>query len=250
MSRRNTALACTFLVLTVFLQNCGKSSDPVAPPPEAPVACFTMTSQLESGAACLYQLNFVLNATCATDNRTPAESLEVRWDYENDGTWDTGFSRSRVDATFVPDPTASLWSARCQVRDGDGNITEATRTMALGPYPTSPDLIAGDITFRLFGPVDTVRVNEDFTLTVNQTCYGDFNSPFWKARILRDGVVVDSLEAGCSGTLFGCGGAGRGGWRIGTPGTYQFSAILDADGVYAETNESNNTARGTLVVVP
>lgn len=243
--------ACMPWVVTALLSGCGHRS-PSAPQSGAPVACFTMTSQLEDGATCLYQLNFILDASCSTDDLTPADSLEVRWDYENDGTWDTDFSRARVVTSFSPDPAHTPWRARCQVRDRDENISQVTRSLALGPFPTSPDLIAGDIYFRdpSNAVVDTVRVLAEFSVIVTETCHGDFSTPLWEARILRNGALVDSMEFGCSGGLFGCSGGGRGGFTIAVPGTYEFTALLDSDGAYAETNESNNTARGTLVVVP
>ena len=236
------------LAALVVLSGCGNDKT-VVPVVGAPIPCFTIGKELETDAACLYQYVFTLDASCSTDDMTAPQNLEVRWDFQNDGTWDTGFSTTKVHQSFFPDPTVPTWIARAEVRDSDGKTAETTRSLPLGPLPTAPDMVAGAITFRqLTGLVDTVRVNEDFTLIVNQTCYGDF--PSWEARISRNGVLLDSLMLGCTGGVFSCGGGGRDGWAIGTPGTYQFSAVIDSDQEHAETNEGNNVALGTVVVVP
>ena len=236
------------LVLVVALLSSCSRDKPAAPEVGVPTACFTMSKELETDAACLYQFVFTLDASCVTDDVTAPASLQVRWDFQNDGTWDTGFSTTKLVQNVTPNPVAT-WIARLEVRDADGKTAQTTRALPLGPLPVSPDLEAGRVTFRQqTGLVDTVRVNEDFTLTVNQTCAGDF--PSWEARISRNGVVLDSLMLGCSGGVFGCTGGGRDGWAIATPGTYQFTAVIDSDNQHVETNEGNNVAQGTLVVIP
>ncbi len=58
-----------------------------------PVASFTVTPT--SGPTGTI---FNFDATGCKDSNDPSSELQVRWDWENDGTWDTDFSRSKTES--------------------------------------------------------------------------------------------------------------------------------------------------------
>ncbi|HYS04952.1 MAG TPA: sialidase family protein [Candidatus Dormibacteraeota bacterium] len=67
-----------------------------APPVEAaknlaPVACFT-----PSPGYGVEGTTYALDASCTTDDKTPLDRLRFRWDFQNDGVWDTSFSTGRI----------------------------------------------------------------------------------------------------------------------------------------------------------
>ena len=66
---------------------------------------------------------FELNATGCTDLETPYADLEVRWDWENDGVWNSQFSKNDKVITHVY-TDAGPHVVRVEVRDG-GLLTDA-----------------------------------------------------------------------------------------------------------------------------
>jgi hypothetical protein len=65
---------------------------------------------------------FELNATGCSDAETPSDDLVVRWDWENDGQWDTDWSAAKV--IFHTYTDAGPHVVRVEVRDG-GSLTDA-----------------------------------------------------------------------------------------------------------------------------
>ncbi len=84
----------------------------------APVATFTASPTSGTPAT-----TFNFDASGSIDSEDAATALEVRWDWENDGFYDTGWSTTKV-ATHIF--TASgLYTIRLQVRD-TGSLTDTT----------------------------------------------------------------------------------------------------------------------------
>jgi hypothetical protein len=204
----------------------------------------------QQDAPCPYSLDFILDPACSSDESTPTNDLEVRWDYDGDQQWDTSFGPLERNDDFRPDPSASVWRARCQVRDREGHVAEHLDSLAIVPYyPTAPDIIAGHILFEVNSRArDTVRVNEFFGVSVCVTSIGEFS--WYKTVIWRDAVRADSTMGGTGGPVFGCACGGHDGWVITQPGLHVFTVLFDADDAHTETNEQNNSTTDTLVVVP
>ncbi len=86
-----------------------------------PVADFSWASV---GA---YSVGF--DASLSTDSEDPASALLVRWDYENDGVWDTGWSSVKTQSHTYPQ-TGSVVVA-LQVQDSGGLVDTKTRTISV-----------------------------------------------------------------------------------------------------------------------
>jgi len=61
---------------------------------------------------------FTVDASLSDDVQTPVASLQVRWDWDNDGQWDTAFSTTKVREQSYPTP--GVREIALEVRDGGG----------------------------------------------------------------------------------------------------------------------------------
>ena len=74
---------------------------------------------------------FLFDASGVTDNATPAWQLRVRWDYNDDGNWETDWSINKKGAWhFAAD---GLYTVACEVTDFTGNTTLAWDTVWVRP---------------------------------------------------------------------------------------------------------------------
>ncbi|MGM0576630.1 MAG: right-handed parallel beta-helix repeat-containing protein [Myxococcota bacterium] len=71
-----------------------------------------------------------VNAAGTTDDRTAPEDLRFRWDWENDGLWDTELDAGRS-ATHTYEGEDTTYTIAMEVRDGMGQTATATRTVTL-----------------------------------------------------------------------------------------------------------------------
>ncbi|MFZ5915777.1 MAG: MXAN_6640 family putative metalloprotease [Chloroflexota bacterium] len=81
---------------------------------------------------------FQFDASASDDYETPQAELQVRWDWENDGNWDTTFSTTKQIAhTF---DVSNTYLIAMQVRDGQGAtdaISHSVTVQAGGSPPTA-----------------------------------------------------------------------------------------------------------------
>ena len=90
---------------------------------EGPDACFTVAPELGD-----FHTDFEVDASCTTDEDYPVEQLQVRWDWDNDGEYDTG---------LPPNKTAShqfLDSGRKYIKLQVKNPAGITRVESQGSY--------------------------------------------------------------------------------------------------------------------
>jgi uncharacterized protein (TIGR02145 family) len=84
-------LLFVFILSITFLNSCKKENDTNGNnndnPNNPPTASFTINPS--SG---LVTTNFLFDASASSDNESLVTELKVRWDWENDGTWDTEYS--------------------------------------------------------------------------------------------------------------------------------------------------------------
>jgi hypothetical protein len=104
-----------------------------AGPTEAPLACFTVADT--SGVANVTAFSF--DASCSTDPFDPPNALEVRWDFESDGTWDTQFTTTKTTTFTYPSPATP--TATVQVRN-TGGVT-AIASHLLWVYAAQSDVL-------------------------------------------------------------------------------------------------------------
>lgn len=114
----------------------------------APVASFVVSPTTGRSST-----SFVFDASSSSDLDDGSEALEVRWDWENDGTWDTTWSTSKVAThSFSTDGT---YTVALQVRDPGGLDASATRQVVVESIAPTADA----------GPDQTVEVGASVTLS-------------------------------------------------------------------------------------
>lgn len=239
------------LLLLLSVSGCDPSDESVGPTVDqsSPTSCFTITHKNFIENHCQKYL-FTLDASCSLDDMTPTTKLEVRWDYENDGVWDTEYSENKIIDNYTPVSTTN-WSVTCQVRDSAGNTSQSTILFESEDIPVAPDIVAGSIFIEseLGDIVSEVLVGQKFVIHTRETCLGNFLDPHFSIEIKVNGELLDTFNRGCNGSaLNGCGGGGEGYYTLDFPGEYEITSYWDSDNIYNETNENNNSASTTLSV--
>lgn len=248
MTVRSSLAAGAPALLMLLGADCGETPvpPPLGPDRTPPVACLNLYV-LKRTSSCPDQIRLAADPRCSTDDRSGPDALTVRWDYDDDGTWDTGFLPLVLNSDYIPLRVSDLWTARCEVRDEAGNTAEAVAALdveATGLVPGYPDIAAGVLELP-----DTVEVGEPFDVLLWENCWVDRPGPNYKTEILLDGSLWVEQWGSCGPAIAYCSGHGRIGLSISSRGTHEITVILEAEDILAETDETNNTATGTVVVV-
>jgi len=79
--------------------------------------------------------NFQFDASASTDAETSLSDLEVRWDWTADGTWETGYSKTKTASHQYS--AAGTFSVKMEVKDGGGLTDTETKTVTVstGDFP-------------------------------------------------------------------------------------------------------------------
>jgi uncharacterized protein (TIGR02145 family) len=89
-----------------------------------PEACFTVNPVINT-----VEHNFHFDASCCQDEEDSIEDLQVRWDWNDDGSWDTDYSTEKViDHDFN---TPGGYTIRLEVKDSEEATSETTKTVTV-----------------------------------------------------------------------------------------------------------------------
>ncbi|MCK4444680.1 MAG: right-handed parallel beta-helix repeat-containing protein [Thermoplasmata archaeon] len=94
------------------------------PPNNPPTAAFTVTPTVGSTDTL-----FTFDASSSHDPEDAIEDLEIRWDWNNDGTWDTSWSTDKTALHQYAQP--GDYSVSLEVRDTGGLIDNHTKTISV-----------------------------------------------------------------------------------------------------------------------
>ena len=146
---KNTLLQGMLLLFVSFIIICfsGCSDDKESNPTNTnPVARFVVNR--DSGYV---MTQFVFDASSCTDAEDATSDLQVRWDWNNDGHWDSAFSTNKIEAhVFQHDST---YTVRMEVKDS-GNLT-ATKTINLSVVANNSVPFASLSVNPIFGTTST-----------------------------------------------------------------------------------------------
>jgi|GEM_PF-6305351 len=101
---------------------------------ESPVANFVVTP----GTSGTTQTEFIFDASLSTTENTPLEALQVRWDFNNDGEFDTEFDTLKTTShRFL---FAASFDVTLQIMNADGLTDQSTQTIdvSFAPDPGEP----------------------------------------------------------------------------------------------------------------
>jgi formylglycine-generating enzyme required for sulfatase activity len=125
------------MVAGVLYLSAGCSSDKGTNPSvnTAPTASFTVTPATGDTLT-----SFEADASACSDAQDAVSALQVRWDWENDGMWDTDWSATKTANHQYG--TVGTKTIRLSVKDTDGGTDDTTRTVTVtGPGPTPPEVV-------------------------------------------------------------------------------------------------------------
>jgi flagellin-like hook-associated protein FlgL len=87
---------------------------------------------------------FTVNASASTDLEDSTALLEVRWDWEDDGTWDTAWSTTKTDGHLYVSP--GTYTIRLEVRDTGGLTDQAiAQVLVDGAAPATTAILSGTL---------------------------------------------------------------------------------------------------------
>ncbi len=98
-----------------------------------PTASFTLSSSSGTTAT-----SFAVDASGSSDAQTVTADLQVRWDWNGDGVWDTTWSTSKTAATTYA--AAGTYTLRLAVKDPGGLEGTTSRTVTVTAEPTLVNL--------------------------------------------------------------------------------------------------------------
>ncbi|RLD81644.1 MAG: hypothetical protein DRJ15_03850 [Bacteroidetes bacterium] len=133
MSKKTFLFLAILAIPALIITSCKKDEGEDAPTNTPPVASFTVDPQVGSP-----HIEFNLDATACSDLETPSGELLVRWDLNDDGTFESDYSTAKLGtATF---DTPGSYTIRCEVKDGGGLTASATQQITVhdNEPPTAP----------------------------------------------------------------------------------------------------------------
>jgi len=89
-----------------------------------PTALFTVSPS--SGTT---STNFAFDASGCTDNETPASQLQVRWDFDGNGSWDTNWDTDKTQNHQYS--SESTYQAKVEVKDAEGLTDTYTKSITV-----------------------------------------------------------------------------------------------------------------------
>jgi uncharacterized protein (TIGR02145 family) len=89
-----------------------------------PTALFTVSPT--SGTT---STNFAFDASGSTDNETPTSQLQVRWDFDGNGSWDTNWDTDKTQNHQYS--TEATYNAKLEVKDNEGLTDQYTRSITV-----------------------------------------------------------------------------------------------------------------------
>lgn len=257
---REQSHGCFIVVMSLIcLAGCARDC-PIDPTDGPPIPCVRMGVERYYGD-CPLDVAFCVNPDCSHDDCTPQKDLQIRWDFGADGTWDTGFGPLEIRWDAGPQSvSATVWRLRYELMDLAGHTGERVDTLDLRPLlPRPPDIIAGRVMVTLARPdgmpespwreVDTLSVGQRFCVWISLTCWMDPTEDVFLIETRLDGQVLDSAWAHTTPPLHACHAYGKCGLTTAQAGTHDIQVILDADNTIPETNEMNNIATKSVIVV-
>lgn len=136
-----------------------------------PVANFTVSP--EQGTL---NTDFAFNASSSTDQQDPTSDLEVRWDWNGDGGWDTQWTTEKtVTHKYIENGT---YTAKLEVRDTEGLTNVTTKTVIV----TEEGNTAPTAVFT----VDPTTGNLSTIFTFNASGCSDLQDPTSQLKVRWD----------------------------------------------------------------
>lgn len=208
------ALLGIFLIIYSCKKDEGNNNSPS--PNTAPVAAFTV-----SPASGTTQTNFLFDASSSCDNEDATSVLQVRWDWENDGEWDTDWSADKdVNHTFFQEGT---YSVSLEVKDTQGLSDASSQNVQVSgagggtgqPCPGIPTYTYQGQTYNtvLIGSQCWMKENLNYAIG-DSWCYDDDPANCNTYGRLYDWATIMNGDASSNSVPSGVQGICPDGWHV------------------------------------
>jgi hypothetical protein len=156
---------------------------------DAPVASFTAVVSGEK--------QITVDASSSRDTETAAAELVVRWDFTNDGTWDTGWSTEKI--VLHTYPADGQYTIRMEVKDAIDQTASSTRDITL----SSIQYVGGTVNTTTW--TGTIVITGDVTVPAGQTLTVAAGTSVQFAYIDQDTNGIGDYDITINGTLLVAG---------------------------------------------
>lgn len=166
MKRIAKLLSVLSLIGPACVQNPPGDPNPTTPPPgdgNGPVATFTIKKTA---------LKATFDASGASSSAYAAEDLLVRWDYTDDGTFDTDWSATKTASYTYPEDGS--YTARLEIKDPENRTDTATKRFTITANNTPPTAVFN------------VNIVQGMTASLDASSSSDVEDPAEELRIRWD----------------------------------------------------------------
>jgi len=175
-----------------------------------PVPSFTVSPD-SGGTATVFEFD----ASGCSDKEDDVSDLQVRWDWENDGTWDTDFTTTKT--TTHQYYSKGIYTVKLQVRDTSGAKSTTTQTIEVGMIPEEG--------------------TQKWAYNIGSTVYSN-------PAIGLDGTIYvgsgDRFAENTDSTLYALNPDGTKRWEFKTGGRVLSSPTIDSKGtIYIGSHDNN-----------
>ena len=220
------------------------------------VAHLTLSVDLRESYAPL-SVDFALDPTMTVTSFSPLDSLEVRWDVDDDGEWDTDFRRLRImSRAWMPHIPFTTWYARCEVRDKMGNTSIAADSLSMPLWaPKGADLVAGELfisnSYVMTGSSDTLLADSKFYISMSARMWDDYFTVKPILRCYIDGELLSAREVLAGGPFYLMDNLfqPQGPFPGLEPGVHQIEAELVVPEGLTDVDTANNRRSRTVIFV-
>ncbi|MCX6224818.1 MAG: PKD domain-containing protein, partial [Bacteroidia bacterium] len=121
--------------------------------------------------------HFQFDASISTDPETPTNEMEVRWDWNGDSIWDTGYEKSKIISHQYT--THGSWLVVCEVRDGDGFVDTEAKNVYVAEGTVTDSRDGRVYAYKTIGTQTWMLENLAWLPKVSPTTEGSLTSPFY-----------------------------------------------------------------------
>lgn len=151
-----------------------------------PVASFSINPAIGSISTI-----FQFDASGSTDAETATNDLEVRWDWNGDGTWDTDYNKLKTNSHQYA--AAGNFPVILEVRDGDGIADTLAKTVSVIADGTLTDSRTGHVyAFKTIGTQTWMMQNLDYLPSVSPSSAGSDTDPYYYVYDYQGSNVQDA----------------------------------------------------------
>jgi len=164
--------------------------------PGSPTATFTVTpSEGTIGS------DFLFDASGVSDEESPVEQLQVRWDFNGNSDWDVDWSTTKTQVHNYTEE--GNYNSIMQVKDPEGNISSTSRSVTVTSLVNLDFIFVAGGTFEMGCTSDQGTQCEEDEFPTHAVTVGDFSISKFEITNTLYAEFLNSVNCTSDGTLNG-----------------------------------------------